>query len=141
MGGRFQSLTRADKSFASRCLGGHGLVNGSGVRGGHRADHNRRLRYGGCEIVGDSNLFGQLESRKIGFVFARKRDFGGAIPIVDPQRNFMRVPASRENERERRAPASAAENGDPAHSDPLLLRNEKRDSRPSTRRWIFASCL
>src|ERR1700741_3302405 len=83
------------------------------------------------------SLSGQIR-RVLAFILHRASQFG----IVHPKRNLMPFAAARKKNCQRRAPASAAQNCDPAHSASFsFLLNENFGSVPSTSLCRFASCL
>src|SRR5205085_10718414 len=103
--------------------------------------HNdRRFLYRDTNFMRDSHLVRKRAASEVLVVLVRTLDFSGKLRVVHPQRNSVRVTASRQCQCQRRAPTSASENGDALHSRPLLLPNENRGSRPSTSRSMFASC-
>src|SRR6266849_7589505 len=111
------------------------------MRGGNRA--NKNLRAGNCVVnfAGDINLRRYAMSRQISAVFAVALDGFRQRGIVDPQRNVVLASCARQHDRESGAPASAAENGDPAHAASLFLPKENFGSSPRTSRWTLPSCL
>src|SRR6266404_1929023 len=82
-------------------------------------------------------LPGQVR-RVLALISHRARQFG----IVHPKRDLMPFSVAREKNCQRRAPAPATQNRDPAHSASFsFLLNENFGSVPSTSRCKFASCL
>src|SRR6266403_6117971 len=80
-------------------------------------------------------------SRQIAEVFAVALDGFGQRGVADPKRYVVLTSRAREHDRERGDPASAPENGDPAHAASLFLPKENFGSSPCTSRWMLPSCL
>src|SRR5260370_5585465 len=109
--------------------------------GGHRSEGGWRSRPRVFQLRMNSNALGQFRAGKIRFIFALAADRFGESGVVCPQRNFLRRAAARKNDRQRRAPAPRAENGDLRHFASFFLPKEKRRSVPSTRRWRLPAWL
>src|SRR5260370_30992269 len=109
--------------------------------GGHRTEDDLSSRQWVFQFRMNLNPLGQFRAEKIRFIFALAADRFGESGVVCPQRNFLRRAAARKNDRQRRAPAPRAENGDLRHFASFFLPKEKRGSVPSTRRWRLPSCL
>ena len=99
----------------------HRGVDNSRVRRRHHAENNFRVGQRGGDVRGDVYLGRYSESRKIDIIFARLVQRRAEFRVMHPQRNCVRTPAAAENYRERRAPASSADDGNFFHE--LILCN------------------
>src|SRR5689334_9789536 len=110
----------------------HLLIQAPYQVGGNRAEHHFRGNEGFGEIAGDPDVRRQMETGEVDVVDPGLAHALGQIRLINPE-SEVREPG-RQNESERRAPASAADNR-------KILQSLNTFSVPSRSRSMLPLCL
>src|SRR5258708_36328064 len=135
-----QSFGGADKNSVRSKMRKRLRVDTAGMGGGHCAEHDACVCQGLLHFVTDLDGSRKFVAGEVGRIFPRATHGFGKRRLVDPHGNVMWAAAAGENNRERRAPAPAAEDRDLCHAAPFFLLTENLGSSPRKSRWMFARC-